>query len=502
MDKSYAVLMKDITKKFSTVLANYKIDFDLKKGEIHALLGENGAGKTTLMRILYGELQPDEGEIYVWGQKVSLRSPKDALNLGISMVHQHFKLVDSLTVAEHLALCTNSTMVFSKRKVESLASEVIEKFSLKVDLDAYIWQLSAGEKQRVEIIKALVRGAKILILDEPTSSLSPIEVRELFSILRKLRDRGYAIVFISHKLKEVLEISDRITVLRKGRKVATLSTREADVHTLAKLMIGDSSVLSNGKRVLEENCGEELLKVENLYVENDRGWLAVRGVNFAVKRGEIFGVVGVAGNGQKELAESIAGLRKPLKGEIFFKGVRVTEASPRILAKMGLAYIPEESARSAVVPELTLAENSILRYYWRFSEKGVIRFRKVEKWARNLIEEYDIKAPGVFVPAKVLSGGNLQKLVIARELSVKPELVVAVNPTSGLDISASSRVKEKLRREKKRGAGILLFTEDIDEALELCDRIAVMYKGRFAGVFTSSEADFETLGLLMAGVKP
>jgi len=498
VEESYAVLMKNITKKFSSTVANYRVDFDLRKGEIHALLGENGAGKTTLMRILYGEIQPDEGEIFVWGKKTVVKSPSHALRLGISMVHQHFRLVDSLTVAEHLALCSSEVRFLSKRKIENLVAEYFKEYYLKVDLDAHIWQLSAGEKQKVEILKALIRGARILVLDEPTSSLTPLEVKDLFRVLHKLRNRGYAIVFISHKLGEVLEISDRITILRKGKKVATIPASEADPVTLAKLMVGD--LPSPAKNTHTSPPGGEVLQVKSLYVKNDRGGIAVRGVSFSVRKGEIFGVIGVAGNGQRELAEAIAGLRRPVKGEIFFRGILVNGSGPRELARRGLAYIPEESFKTAVLPELTVAENSILRYYWRFTEKGFIKETLVEKWAKSLIKEFDILAEGLHVKAKSLSGGNLQKLVIARELSSKPELLVAVNPTAGLDISASQRTREKLLEIKAQGSGVLLFTEDIDEALQICDRIAVIFKGSFKGLFSREEADVNKISLLMAGV--
>ncbi|RLF19494.1 MAG: heme ABC transporter ATP-binding protein [Thermoprotei archaeon] len=504
--------MKGITKKFPGVIANYRIDFDLKCGEVHALLGENGAGKTTLVSILYGVHQPDEGEIYVYGKKVRFKSPKDAIAMGIGMVHQYPKLIDSLTVAENIALGLRQASVINPLpKVEELIKEYSEKYGLKVNPKAKVWQLSAGEKQRVEILRVLMYGAKILILDEPTTSLSPLEREDLFEAIKNLAQEGASIIFITHKLNEVMKVSDRITVLRRGRKIGTIPTSEADPHLLIKMMLGEEKVpqmisewsLSRMRKHCEDPGNNIALEVEDLYVLGDRGELAVQGVSFIVRRGEIFGIAGIAGNGQRELVEAIVGLRRALKGRIRLMGVDVTNRGSRTIAEMGVAYIPEDRVRYGLVLDLSVADNLILRNYRRnpFSGRIMLNRSYISHWCEELVKKYEIKTPSINVRVRCLSGGNMQRVVLARELSQSPRLIVAFHPTMGLDVAATEQVRKLLLAEKERGAAILLVSEDLDEVMELSDRIGVMYDGRLMGVMKNEEVDVKRISLLMMGVR-
>ena len=507
------VLMKSITKRFPGVIANYKIDFDLKYGEVHALLGENGAGKTTLVSILYGIHKPDEGEIYVYGRKVRFKSPRDAIRLGIGMVHQHPRLVDSLTVAENIALGLKGVSLLRPlNEIEDLIREYSEKYHLKVDPRAKVWQLTAGEKQRVAILRVLISGAKILILDEPTTSLSPLEREELFNAIKVLVNEGTSIIFISHKLKEVLEISDRITVLRKGRKIGTLPASEATPEILVKMMLGEdrASGIRNfdmvpSKLSLAAQRREEktILEVENLYVIGDRGELAVNGVSFKVNSGEIFGIAGVPGNGQRELVEAIVGLRKVKHGMIKINGINVTNKRADFISDLGVAYIPEDRIRYGLVLDLSVAENLILKDYRKrpFSGRLMLNTSYILKWCERLVRQYDIKTPNLATPVRHLSGGNLQRVIVARELSRSPKLIVAFHPTFGLDIAATEYVQKILIQEKKRGAAILLISEDLDEIMQLSDRIAVMFEGKFLDIIPVEKADVRRIGLLMLGIK-
>jgi len=507
------VLMKGITKRFPGVIANYKIDFDLRYGEIHALLGENGAGKTTLVSILYGIHQPDEGEIYVYGKRVHFRSPRDAIRMGIGMVHQHPRLIDTLTVAENIALSLkDAPFINPVPNVEELIKEYSEKYGLKVDPKAKVWQLSAGEKQRVAILRTLISGAKILILDEPTTSLSPPERNDLFEAMKALVEEGASIIFISHKLKEVLGISDRITVLRKGRKVGTVSAEESSPELLIKMMLGESKPMSIGLGLgkakdqlhkVGHKVGKKILEVHNLYVLGDRGEVAVKGVSFEVREGEIFGIVGVPGNGQRELVEAIVGLRKALKGVIRISGVDITNKGPLAVINMGVAYIPEDRIKYGLVLDLTIAENLILKDYRRppFSGRIMLNTSYISKWCLDLMRRYDIKTPDINTPVKYLSGGNLQRVILAREFSHNPKLIIAFRPTYGLDVAATEYVQKLLLQEKQRGAAILLISEDLDEIIELSDRIAVMFEGKFMDIVPAGRADAERLGLMMMGVR-
>ncbi len=501
-DQEPLVSMVNIVKRFPGVIANDHVNFDLMPGEIHALLGENGAGKTTLMNILYGIYKPDEGEIYVRGRKVRIRSPKDAMRLGIGMVHQHFLLVDRHTVAENLALGHSKSLINPLDEIKAKIREFAGKYGLEVDPDSYIWQLSAGEQQKVEIIKALYRGADILILDEPTSILTPQESRELFSILKRMKEDGNGIVFITHKLAEVFEVADRVTVMRKGRVVGTLMTQETSREELAKMMVGREVIFTIKKRPAK--IGKPVLEVENLRVLGDRKQEAVRGITFQVRAGEILGIAGVAGNGQRELVQAIVGLRKVKSGTIRVMGVDVTNKSPREIAELGVGHIPEERLKYGIVPNLSVAENFILKSYYKPPlRKGLILdYSKIKEVAERLIEGYNIVAPTPNTPARLLSGGNMQKLIVARELWRKPKLIVALNPTFGLDVGATEYIRKILLEQRDEGAAILLVSGDLDEILQVSDRLAVMYNGQIIGMVKPEEVSVEEIGLMMSGISP
>ncbi len=496
------VRMVDIVKRFPGVIANDHVDFTLFPGEIHALLGENGAGKTTLMNILYGIYQPNEGEIYVKGRKVEIRNPKDAMRLGIGMVHQHFLLIEKHTVAENIALGFAKRIVNPLDEVRARIREFAEKYNLKVDPDAYIWQLSVGEQQKVEIIKSLCAGAEILILDEPTSVLTPQEANDLFNILRRMRAEGKGIVFITHKLAEVFAVADRVTVMRKGRVVDTLPVEKATRGDLARMMVGREVVFTVERRPAE--VGKPVLEVENLVVLGDRSREAVRGVSFQVREGEILGVAGVAGNGQRELVHAIVGLRKVKSGTVRILGVDTTNKSPREIAELGVGHIPEERLKYGIVPNLSVAENSILKSYYKSPyRKGLtIDYSEVRRNAENLINEYGIVVPSPETPAKLLSGGNMQKLIVGRELKRRPKLIIASNPTFGLDVGATEYIRKILLEQRDAGAAILLVSGDLDEVLQLSDRIAVMFNGQFMGIVRPEEVTVEEIGLMMSGVRP
>ena len=506
------VEMKGITKRFPNVLANDHIDFCVTSGEIHALLGENGAGKTTLMNILFGLYQSDEGHIVLRGKKVTLRSPKDAIKLGIGMVHQHFRLVETNTVAENIALCLQIDVLKRPLKflqifqnplqdVENHIKDLSNKYSLKVDPKAKIWQLSLGEQQRVEILKTLFQGADIIILDEPTSVLTPGEVDELFITLRTIVNEGHAIVFISHKLEEVLRISDRVTVLRNGRVMASLLTLNTDKEELARLMVGREVLFRLEKKQITRK--KPVLEVKNLEALSDKGRLALNSLNFEVYEGEILGIAGVSGNGQKELAEVITGLRNAKKGEIIILGVDVTESSPMTILNRGVAHIPEERTKMGIVPNMSVSENLVLRRYNKhpFSKGFWLDVDIITQHSKKLVNEYNIVTPSTRTPVKLLSGGNIQKLILARETSWNPKLIIASHPTYGLDVGATEQIRQLLLEQRVKGAAILLISEDLNEILSLSDRIFVMFNGAFIGEVRAETANIEEIGLMMAGVK-
>jgi simple sugar transport system ATP-binding protein len=499
-----SIEMRGITKRFPGVLASDHVDFDVKSGEVHALLGENGAGKSTLMKILYGMYHPDEGQILLNGKPVSIASPNDAINLGIGMIHQHFMLVPTLTVAENVALGLPSSrgLLTDLDRVSKRILELAGIYGLKIDPDAYVWQLSVGQQQRVEIIKALYRGAALLILDEPTAVLTPQEVDEFFVIMHQMVKDGYALIFISHKLHEVIEISNRVTVLRNGKKIGTRPTSETSKQDLANWMVGRDVEFAPDRGNIQR--GEIRLKLEQVSCGSDRGTPGLRDVSLEIHSGEILGVAGVSGNGQRELADTIAGLRKVTSGQIFLEGKEVTNLAPGDLTERMLSYIPEERMRDGMIKDFTVAENMILREHHKppFSNAGFLKLKDISAHTDQLIAKFHVKTPSRETHAKNLSGGNIQKIVLAREISRNPRAIIAAQPTRGLDIGATEYVREQLLDQRKRGAAVMLISEDLDEILALSDRVAVIYEGRIMDILSRQNATRERLGLLMAGVHP
>lgn len=497
-----AVKMEGIVKRFPGVLANDHVDFEVRTGEVHALLGENGAGKTTLMSILAGIYRADAGNIYINNRRVHIKSPRDAIKEGVGMIHQNFLLINSHSVAENITLGYDRPRFLLKRKkLEQEIQEIGQKFGLEVDPQAKIWQLSVGEQQRVEILKMLYRGAKILILDEPTAVLTPQEVQELFSTLRRMAQAGHAVVFISHKLEEVMRISDRITVLRKGRKVATLATRDTNPGELARLMVGREVFFDIKKS--PPKPGEEVLAIRDLHALSDKGLPALKGVSLSVYSGEILGIAGVAGNGQKELAEVISGLRPAKGGKVLICGKDLTSVPPRRVIEEKVAYIPEDRKGVGTVGNLSVLDNLILKDYRRapFSSGTFLNLRYIRDHASSLVEKFQIITPTLETSAKLLSGGNLQRLILAREISCSPKLMIAVHPTRGLDVSATESVHRMLLEQRENGAAILLISEDLDELTAISDRLAVIYEGEIMGIVEPKEVTLEEIGLMMAGKK-
>jgi general nucleoside transport system ATP-binding protein len=493
--------MSGITKRFPGVLANDGVDFEAAAGEVHALLGENGAGKTTLMNVLTGLYRPDEGEIRIHGVPVDFHSPRDALRAGIGMVHQHFRLVETLTVAENMTLGWHTPRFWlGARAGRRQVHELSRSLQMAVDADARVWQLSVGEQQRVEIVKAVFRGSRLLILDEPTAVLTPQEVEQLFMTLRVMAREGHAVIVITHKLHEVMAVADRITVLRGGKSVATVAVSEVTPRSLAALMIGRE--VAEARRVERRHpTGDVVLEVEHLTATGDRGGFAVRDVSFGIRAGEIVGVAGVAGNGQRELAETIYGIRPAATGTVRVDGRSLRRGDPRSAIAAGVAHVPEDRLGTGLAPSLSIASNVALKSY-RFppiSRGPLLRLGRMRESALALIRRYDVKAPGPDTPARNLSGGNLQKLVLGREFEGEPRVLVAGQPTRGLDVGAIETVHAYLREAAANGVGVLLFSEDLDEIRALADRILVMYEGALAGELDAKSATVEEIGLLMAG---
>jgi general nucleoside transport system ATP-binding protein len=500
---------KGITKRFPGVLANDHVDFDLKKGEIHALLGENGAGKSTLMNILYGLYQPDEGEVIVDGKQMQLNSSRDAIHHGIGMVHQHFMLIPVFTVTENIMLGAETDhrtapneaplTKLDRKEVSQKVKDLSHQYGLDVDPEAIVGDLPVGVQQRVEIVKALYRNANILILDEPTAVLTPQEADDLFRIMHELTDKGVSIIFITHKLREVLAISDRITVMRAGRVVGTVDPKETDQAKLATMMVGREVILTVQKKPAKPS--EEVLKVTDLYVRDIRGLEAVRGVSFNVRAGEVLGIAGVQGNGQTELAEALTGLCPIEGGNFSLNGKDLTGKLPRSITESGLAHIPEDRQRHGLVLSYTVADNMMLCDYYqpRFSKGAVIHQNQVDANAKKLIKEYDVRTPSAFVNAGKLSGGNQQKVIAARELSRPVKLVIASQPTRGLDVGSIEYIHKEIIVMRDRGVAVLLISAELDEILSLSDRIAVMYQGQIVATVDRKDASREQLGLWMAG---
>ncbi len=495
------VEMCDIIKRFPGVLANYKVCFDVNAGEVHALLGENGAGKSTLMRQLYGLYRPDEGEILIDGKPHVFRSPADAIRAGIGMIHQHFMLVPTLTVAQNVALGLRSSRepVLDLERVSARIRELSQAYGLKVDPSAYVWQLAVGEQQRVEIIKALYRGASLIILDEPTAVLTPQEVNDLFTTLKRMVSEGHALVFISHKLHEVMDISDRVTVLRDGHAIGTRPTREVTRNDLVKMMVGREVKPLSPQPI---KTGDVRLKIKGLRAMGDRGAEMLRGVDLDVRAGEIVGLAGVSGNGQRELAQCLAGLREITSGTILIDGQDMTTASLRKRMEAGQAYIPEERMRDGAIREFSVQDNLFLRDHAspQYTRGIFLDFAKMSGRARELVSEFAVKTPGLDTPIKNLSGGNIQKAIMARELSRQPKVLIAAQPTRGVDIGATEYIHQRLLEQRAGGTAILLISEDLDEIRTLSDRIAVMYEGHIIGIVERDGATVEQIGLMMAGI--
>ncbi len=497
-DAQYAVVMQGVVKRFPGVVANDGVDLQVKRGEIHALLGENGAGKTTLMNILYGMYHPDEGAIYINGKHVVIHSPQDAIQMGIGMVHQHFRLVQTHTVTENVVLGMGGGPLFQEQKARQEISELAERYNLQVDPSARIWQLSAGEQQRVEILKALYRGADILILDEPTSMLTPGEIEELLKTLHRMTEEGKTIIFITHKLDEVTAVSHQVTVLRQGKVIATVDTAETSERELARLMVGREVLFRLHREDVE--LGETVLQVENLHAVNDKNLPALQGISFEVREGEILGIAGVAGNGQRELVETLTGMRPPVSGKIFLKNRDITRTSPRFRIDHGMSCVPSERL-TAIMPNMSIAENMILKTYRQppISRGPFLDYRAVNSYADRLIAEYAVKTPGRETPMKLLSGGNIQRALLARELSSQPAVLIAASPTGGLDVGATETVWTVLLDQRLQKRAVLLVSEDLEEVMTLSDRIAVLYAGKIMGIVRGEEKNLEDIGLMMAG---
>lgn len=497
--------MRNITKRFPGVIANNNINFDLQQGEIHALLGENGAGKSTLMKILYGMQQPDEGAILLEGKKTKLATPAAAIQHGIGMIHQHFMLVPTLTVAENVALGLRSKKypLTDLKTVAKRIEELSSLYGLQVNPNAKIWQLAVGERQRVEIIKALYRDARILILDEPTAVLTPKEVDDLFVTFEQMAKNGRSLIFISHKLHEVLHLSDRISVLRHGEITGNTTPAEASREQLAQMMVGREVNLKpqNGN----STPGSTMLKVEGLFARGDMGTDALKDLSLEVKGGEILGIAGVSGNGQREFAEAVSGLRKVRAGRITINGKKLRYSNPQSARKAGLSYVPEERMRDGAIGDFSVSENLILLDHpkKKFSSRsGFLRLSSIKNHCSELVDEYKVKTPDLETPVKNLSGGNIQKLILARELSGNPKVLIAAQPTRGVDIGAAEYIHQRLSEQRDSGTATVVISEDLDEVMALSDRIAVMFEGQLMGIVPREEATRKGIGLMMAGVQP
>ena len=501
--KQPVIEMRGITKRFGDVVANENVDLSLYPGEIHALLGENGAGKSTLMNILTGIYRPNSGEIYYHGKKVSIKSPKQAVDMGIGMVHQHFRLIPPLSVAENVFLympdCKN---ILHQKEMEAAIDACSREFRLDVDASAKVWQLSVGEQQRVEIIKLLYRGADILILDEPSAVLTAQEAEEMFKVLRRMADSGKSVIIISHKMNEVMQNADRITVLKGGRVEDTMEAGEATVDRLTRAVVGDREFVPQIRS--SHTCSEKvILSVEGLSVKNDKDLTAVNQVSFTIHEGEIFGIAGVAGNGQKELTEAVAGLRKAEQGKILLNGEDVTHLSIRRHIDRGVSFIPEDRLSTGLVPGMDLTENIILKHFGRkkFSSRGILKRKEIDKTAQEYTEKYEIKTAGIHSNVGLMSGGNQQKLLVAREVNADSSLLVASYPVRGLDIGATEAIHRILLEESEKGTAILLVSEELDELFQIADRIGVMCDGKMMAILDRDQADYDTIGRLMSGEK-
>ncbi len=498
MQTKIAVEMRNISKGFGSIIANEDVNFDVCYGEVHALLGENGAGKSTLMNMLSGIYHPDSGSIFVHGKEVHFASPKEPIRMGIGMIHQHFKLIDIFTALENIILGEKGTFLIQKDSIMYEIDTISDKFELGIQQNKKVYDMSVGEKQTLEIIKVLFRGANILILDEPTAVLTPQEIKKLFEIINNMKDAGCAVIIITHKLNEVMEISDRVTVLRKGKSIATYKTSKTSINELTEKMVGKSIDLSIKKTETEEK--KEILKVEKLTVVNKEKFHALKGVSFGLNGGEILGVAGVAGSGQKELCETIAGLCSAEKGRIIFEDENILGKSPREIIRKGIrmGFIPEDRLGMGLVASMDIVHNLILKDYQ--NQKGIFLKRKhIIKKAEKIVNRLDINTPSIYHPVRKLSGGNIQKVLLGREIDSEPKVLITAYPVRGLDIGASFKIYDLLNEQKKNGVGILFIGEDLDILIDLCDRILVLCDGIVTGILDTKDASREDIGLLMAG---
>lgn len=493
-----AIRLEGITKTFGRVVANSDIDLSVYRGEILALLGENGSGKTTLMNILSGIYRPDSGAIYIRGEETAITSPKDAIGMGIGMIHQHFKLIDVLTAAENIVIGTKKKGKISRKNLSRQVGEISRRYGLEIDPDQYIYTMSVSQKQTVEILKVLYRGADILILDEPTAVLTPQEAQKLFDILRKMKEQGCAVIIITHKLNEVMEISDRVTILRRGISVATVETAKTTIKELTELMVGRPVDLSIRRPEIEEM--ETLLEIFHLTVFNEQGIAALKDVNFDLRKGELLGVAGVAGSGQRELCETLAGLYDVKEGAVLYKKENIIGKSPEEIINMGISmsFIPEDRLGMGLVASMDMVDNLLLKSYRKGRSFWVER-KPARKLAYELIDKLEIVTPDISTPVSRLSGGNVQKVLLGREIESGPNVIITAYPVRGLDINSSYTVYDLLNQQKEKGVGILFIGEDLDVLLELCDRIMVLCDGRVTGILDAKTATKEQIGLLMAG---
>ncbi len=502
MTKDYVIEMRDITKRFGEFVANDQINLNVKKGEIHALLGENGAGKSTLMNMLAGLLEPTSGEILINGQNVTIESPSKAAQLGIGMVHQHFMLVDAFTVTENIILGSESTNAAGMIDLKNAMAEITalsKKYGLDVDPTAKVADISVGAQQRVEIIKTLYRGADLLIFDEPTAVLTRDEITELLKIMKVLVSEGKSIILITHKLDEIRAVADRVTVIRRGKSIETVEVAGATNDDLAEWMVGRSVSFKTEK--IAANPKEVILSIENLVVNENRGIPAVKNLSLEVRAGEIVGIAGIDGNGQSELIQAITGLRKVKSGKISIKGEDVTHYSPRKITELSVGHVPEDRHRDGMILEMTVAENFALQTYYKepISKNGILNYSKINEKARQLMEEFDVRGAGELIPGKSLSGGNQQKAVIAREIDRNPDLLIVSQPTRGLDVGAIEYIRKRLIAERDKGKAVLVVSFELDEILDVSDRIAVIHDGSIHGIVLPAETTKQELGKLMAG---
>ncbi|HFI0634034.1 TPA: ABC transporter ATP-binding protein [Streptococcus suis] len=503
MTRDNVIEMRNITKIFGEFVANDHINLHVRRGEIHALLGENGAGKSTLMNMLAGLLEPTSGEIAINGEVVSIDSPSKAAHLGIGMVHQHFMLVDAFTVAENIILGSETTKggVIDLKKAIAEIKELSERYGLEVDPTAKVADISVGAQQRVEILKTLYRGADLLIFDEPTAVLTPAEIAELLKIMKKLIEEGKSIILITHKLDEIRAVADRVTVIRRGKSIETVDVAGATNEDLAEWMVGRSVSFKTEK--IASNPKEVILSIKDLVVNENRGIPAVKGLNLDVRAGEVVGIAGIDGNGQSELIQAITGLRKVKSGSITIKGEEIVGKTPRKITEMQVSHVPEDRHRDGLVLQMSVAENIALQTYYKEpnSKNGILNYNKINEKARQLMEEFDVRGASELVPSKALSGGNQQKAIIAREIDRNPDLLIVSQPTRGLDVGAIEYIRKRLIAERDKGKAVLVVSFELDEILDVSDRIAVIHDGTIHGIVDSATTNKQELGVLMAGGK-